>query len=264
MPALRATEATVEAADVLEPQEEAPPEREIDDGASSSLSHATPPGGGGVLAAVDCEVFSVADMDKGNLLTLACLPIVWASMVVIMQQLTRVPAAGVAVALSPALCTFGTQLLTIPLFSGLFLATPRGSGATAGGDEGGGEGGGGGADDDAPFGPLVRNAGLALGSLWMVGGFIQTQGFASGASASHGAFLTQMTTLLVPLAQLVRGDAVNPKFLVACALALPGIACFALDSAGGGDVARWRLTRAAFPHPPIDLASRGGSDVARW
>ena len=33
---------------------------------------------------------------------------------------------------------------------------------------------------------------------------------------------------------IVRGDALNPKFVVACALAVPGIACFAFDSQGAG------------------------------
>ena len=42
-----------------------------------------------------------------------------------------------------------------------------------------------------------------------------------------------MTTLIVPLIQLLRGDKLAPKFVVACALALPGIACFAFDSSGG-------------------------------
>ena len=70
---------------------------------------------------------------------------------------------------------------------------------------------------------VVLQAGVVLGLLWMLGGLLQTGGFSAGASASHGAFLTQMTTLIVPLLQVVRGDKISPKFLVACALALPGI-----------------------------------------
>merc|ERR1719359_2817962 len=119
--------------------------------------------------------------------------------------------------LSPLACVFATQLATVPLFALSFglgrqpgVAMPE--------------------QDDT----LVVQSGTALGTVWTIAGLLQAAGFAAGASASHGAFLTQMTTLFVPLFQMTRGDKLPPQILLGCVLALPGIACFAADAGAAG------------------------------
>jgi drug/metabolite transporter (DMT)-like permease len=49
-------------------------------------------------------------------------------------------------------------------------------------------------------------------------------------TASHGAFLIQLTTLLVPLAQGVAGVAIPARIGTAIGLALTGVALFTMDS----------------------------------
>jgi len=167
----------------------------------------------GALGATDSSDFSFATVDKSALATLASLPVMWAVMVIVSRQL------GQDHVLDPAQIVFFTQMGTVPIFAGVWALgrdIPTRTDETA-----------------ESFGPLVVQSGLILGGLWCLGGLIQTQGFASGASASHGAFLTQMTTIIVPLISFLRGDKIHPKFFLACALAVPGIACFAADSAGG-------------------------------
>ena len=121
--------------------------------------------------------------------------------------------------------TFWTQLLTVPFFVAVWAAgamkssSDNDAAATTTIDAATGEpvarrldvATGETEEAEAPFGPLVRRAGLSLGAIWMLGGLIETSGFAAGASASHGAFLGQMSTLLVPLGSAAMGNALNPK-----------------------------------------------------
>ena len=171
----------------------------------------------------DGRTFSWEAANRGDILTLASLPAIWGLMIVTMQVVASHGMKSIEI-------TFYTQLLTVPLFVATYLAARGGAGDDGGADADAGAA----AARPAPFDPLVRRAGVALGSIWMLGGLIETSGFVAGASASHGAFLGQMSTLLVPLGCALRGDALNPKFVVACALAVPGIACFAFDSQGAG------------------------------
>jgi hypothetical protein len=73
-----------------------------------------------------------------------------------------------------------------------------------------------------------------LGVMMAAGALCQMQGLVWGASASHAAFLTQMTTLLVPLTQLLTGQPLPTHILCACWCAVPGIACFAAEGADPG------------------------------
>ncbi|KAH8097871.1 hypothetical protein JL720_789 [Aureococcus anophagefferens] len=54
------------------------------------------------------------------------------------------------------------------------------------------------------------------------------------SDAIEPVYCALMTTLLVPTFSMLRGDVVPKKFLYACALALPGIACFTFDAGSGG------------------------------
>ena len=150
----------------------------------------------------------MSETKKEDLATLASLPIIWALMVVVMRVLSD--------SIEPVYCVFWSQLLTLPYF-GAAACVARDSDA----------------EGASSLGATVK-AGSVLGALWALGALVQNMGFEHGASASHGAFLTQMTTLLVPTVSLLRGDAVPRKFLVACGLALPGIACFTFDAGAAG------------------------------
>ena len=166
-------------------------------------------------AATDSSNFSLNTVDKRDLAALASLPLIWSSMVIVMRILTQEQVDGTV--LSPAACVFGTQLLTVPFFLAFYAAEAAYDSADGAIDATTPP------RDTVADSAVVLQAGVVLGLLWMLGGLLQTGGFSAGASASHGAFLTQMTTLIVPLLQVVRGDKISPKFLVACALALPGI-----------------------------------------
>ena len=115
-------------------------------------------------------------------------------MVVVMRVLSD--------AIEPVYCVLWSQALTLPYFAGAALLSPA--------DE----------DKSGSLGATLAT-GSVLGLLWALGALVQNTGFEHGASASHGAFLTQMTTLLVPTFSMLRGDVVPKKFLYACALALP-------------------------------------------
>ena len=151
--------------------------------------------------------YALSDTKSEDLATLASLPIIWALMVVVMRVLSD--------AIEPVYCVLWSQALTLPYFAGAALLSPA--------DE----------DKAGSLGATLAT-GSVLGLLWALGALVQNTGFEHGASASHGAFLTQMTTLLVPTFSMLRGDAVPRKFLYACALALPGIACFTFDAGSGG------------------------------
>ena len=190
-------------------------------------------------AATDSSQFQVSDVALADLLTLASLPLLWSSMLIVTRILTTTVQPDGQM-LTPAACVFGTTLLTVPLFAGSLLfqkttqtcpKTTQTSDASSV-DEASDELIGrivptsnnlavdhadslpsdearaaAPAATDAESAQLVLQAGAALGGLWMVGGLIQTAGFSAGASASHGAFLTQMTTLIVPLLQVPHAPA---------------------------------------------------------
>ncbi len=202
--------------------------------------------------AQDSSGFTLAHANKADLACLASLPIVWASMVLLTRILSDT--AGVS-PVSPALCVFGTQLVSMPIMlAKLAHHYSGGADADAHADDS--------PDDDLA---LVLKVGIVLGGLWAVGGLIQTSGFEAGASASHGAFLTQLTTLIVPLLQLLRGDKLAVRFIVGCAFALPGIACFAFDSSAAASSSTLQgdtlcaLSALAYSTYDIFLAGTGGS-----
>lgn len=57
-------------------------------------------------------------------------------------------------------------------------------------------------------------------------------------TANHGAFLLQLTTLIVPVLQALRGEKLPPKVQIALVLALGGIYAFAQDPTKAADVVR--------------------------
>ena len=166
-------------------------------------------------AGAEASPFSFSDTRSGTIATLAILPVIWALMVVVMRVLSST--------IEPVYCVLWSQVLTLPFFLGALGGGPLSEGGETLSAMRRVPGGEGGVDDELR---RTVGAGAVLGTLWALGALVQNTGFAYGASASHGAFLTQMTTLLVPTASMLRGDVVPTKFLYACALALPGIAAF--------------------------------------
>ena len=75
-------------------------------------------------------------------------------------------------------------------------------------------------------------AGMELGTWKMLGTLLNIVGL-SLTSAGHGAFLIQLTTLFVPLAQGVLGVPIPQRIWTAIALALVGVFLFTLDDGGG-------------------------------
>ena len=49
-------------------------------------------------------------------------------------------------------------------------------------------------------------------------------------SAGHGAFLTQLSTLIVPVIQGMRGETIPQRVQVAVAMALAGVFCLTQDA----------------------------------
>jgi drug/metabolite transporter (DMT)-like permease len=93
-------------------------------------------------------------------------------------------------------------------------------------------------DSDDPLSLLLGNsnvplrAGIELG-LWKFLGTTANMYGLSETSADHGAFLIQLTTLLVPLAQGLMGVPIPTRIWSAIAMALTGVALFTQDAAGG-------------------------------
>jgi drug/metabolite transporter (DMT)-like permease len=86
---------------------------------------------------------------------------------------------------------------------------------------------------------LPTQAGLELGFWKFLGTLSNIYGL-SETSADHGAFLIQLTTLLVPLAQGLLGVPIPPRIWTAIALALSGVLLFTQDGNGAtlqGDIA---------------------------
>jgi len=75
-------------------------------------------------------------------------------------------------------------------------------------------------------------AGLELGTWKMLGTLLNILGL-SLTSAGHGAFLIQLTTLLVPLAQGVMGVPIPQRIWTAIGLALTGVFLFVTQDTGG-------------------------------
>jgi len=76
-------------------------------------------------------------------------------------------------------------------------------------------------------------AGVELGSYKMLGTTANIYGL-SLTSADHGAFLIQLTTLIVPVVQGIRGVPVPPRIWTAIALAIGGVALFTTDPNSAG------------------------------
>lgn len=100
---------------------------------------------------------------------------------------------------------------------------------------------------------LTLQAGMELG-LWKFLGTLANMYGLSQTSADHGAFLIQLTTLFVPLAQGVMGVPIPLRIWTAIALALAGVAMFTQDGGGAtslqGDVA---CVAAAVMYATYDL-----------
>mmetsp|Transcript_23622 Transcript_23622/g.48889 ORF Transcript_23622/g.48889 Transcript_23622/m.48889 type:complete len:323 (-) Transcript_23622:135-1103(-) len=89
-------------------------------------------------------------------------------------------------------------------------------------------------NDDGQFLPLEAQAGLELGLWKMLGTTANLYGL-SLTTADHGAFLIQLTTLIVPTVQGIMGVPVPDRIKTAIALALGGVFLFTSDPAGGVD-----------------------------
>lgn len=120
---------------------------------------------------------------------------------------------------------------------------------------------------DAPDGMdrLSLRAGIELGTWKMLGTTANLFGL-SLTSADHGAFLVQLTTLLVPAAQGLMGVPIPRRIWAAIALALGGVLAFTLDpgsSAGSSAAGDGLCVLAACFYATYDLALfRWGRRVA--
>jgi drug/metabolite transporter (DMT)-like permease len=83
--------------------------------------------------------------------------------------------------------------------------------------------------DNKAFLTEQTSAGVELG-LYKFGGTLANVYGLSLTTASHGAFLIQLTTLMVPLAQGMLGVAIPARIWTAIGLALTGVALFTMDS----------------------------------
>lgn len=81
----------------------------------------------------------------------------------------------------------------------------------------------------------ATQAGMELG-LWKFLGTTANLYGLSLTSAGHGAFLIQLTTLLVPAAQGIMGVAIPARLWSAIALALSGVVLFTQDTGAGAGV----------------------------
>lgn len=88
-------------------------------------------------------------------------------------------------------------------------------------------------------------AGVELGLYKFLGTTANIWGL-SLTTASHGALLIQLTTLIVPVAQGLQGVPIPRKIQLSVALALAGVICFTQDTttttAVGADAAAWTTT----------------------
>jgi drug/metabolite transporter (DMT)-like permease len=88
-------------------------------------------------------------------------------------------------------------------------------------------------NDDGQFLPLEAQAGLELGLWKMLGTTANLYGL-SLTTADHGAFLIQLTTLIVPTVQGIMGVPIPDRIKTAIALALGGVFLFTSDPTAGG------------------------------
>jgi len=79
---------------------------------------------------------------------------------------------------------------------------------------------------------VTQRAGMELG-VWKSMGTIANLYGLCLTSASHGAFLIQLTTLFVPLAQGLMGTPITSRVWTAIAMALAGVVLFTQDAAAG-------------------------------
>jgi len=134
--------------------------------------------------------------------------------------------------LTPALLLTARGLL-----GGVVLGTAAGTAALAAaaspakGDAGGGRAAAAGLGAAGLGGLLL--AGLELGSYNFAGTALQAQGLAL-TSATRGAFLIQLTSVLTPALAALTGERVSRETWVACGIALAGSLAVASDRSGGG------------------------------
>ena len=83
-------------------------------------------------------------------------------------------------------------------------------------------------DASTTFDQTSARAGFELGCWKMLGTTANLYGL-SLTSADHGAFLIQLTTLIVPLVQGIRGTPIPPRIWSAVALAIGGLWLFTQD-----------------------------------
>lgn len=115
----------------------------------------------------------------------------------------------------------------------LFSKRRRGDASPAVAD---GEGGSSSDNADADDSPALR-AGLELGAYLFLGSSFQIFGMRT-TSASRGAFIVQLTTVVTPLLDsLLLGNKPTPTELGGCLLALCGVALLVGESAGNGAAA---------------------------
>jgi drug/metabolite transporter (DMT)-like permease len=81
--------------------------------------------------------------------------------------------------------------------------------------------------------PVSIRAGVELGLLKYLGTSANLLGL-SLTTANHGAFLIQLTTLIVPVAQGLAGVPIPPRIWTAVGVALCGLLAFTADPASGG------------------------------
>mmetsp|Transcript_17367 Transcript_17367/g.42197 ORF Transcript_17367/g.42197 Transcript_17367/m.42197 type:complete len:641 (+) Transcript_17367:111-2033(+) len=94
---------------------------------------------------------------------------------------------------------------------------------------------------------LAWVAGCELG-LWKTLGTVANIWGLALTSASHGALLIQLTTLIVPVVQGIQGVPIPPKIRVAVILALAGVVCFTQDTGGGVSVSSSTAMAATDPN----------------
>jgi drug/metabolite transporter (DMT)-like permease len=109
--------------------------------------------------------------------------------------------------------------------------------------------------DDA----LAWVAGSELG-LWKTLGTVANIWGLALTSASHGALLIQLTTLIVPVVQGIQGVPIPPKIQLAIILALLGVVCFTQDT--GTIESSTTAAMAAVVHPDVFATSAASVTTA--
>ena len=173
------------------------------------------------IAAVDAPAAVSAGSYQRGLITIGSITVVFASNSPVLHAAASGAAAPPVLLLNAACAVLALAGL---LLAGPLLAPLAPTAAAAARGEGRGDDG------------LAWRAGSELGLWKFLGATANLYGL-SLTSADHGAFLIQLTTLIVPLVQGARGVPIPRRIWVAVAAALAGVLLFTRDPAAAATAA---------------------------